>query len=73
MDAIDEREHTLTKALNGSQWRLVFYRLSGMRVGKRVFVDRDVVLMGACKRMPRSIGSYERAVLTRCLVLLVPR
>ena len=52
LDAIDEREHTLTKALNGSQWRLVFYRLSGMRVGKRVFVDRDVVLMGACKRMP---------------------
>ena len=52
LDAIDEREHTLTKTLNGSQWRLVFYRLSGMRVGKRVFVDRDAVLMGACKRMP---------------------
>ena len=53
LDAIiTERDHTLTKALNGSQWRVVIYRLSGMRVGKRVFVDRDVVVIGACKRMP---------------------
>ena len=52
LDASSAFEHTLTKALNGSQWRVVFYRLSGMRVGKRVFVDRDAVLMGACKRMP---------------------
>lgn len=52
LDGIAEREHTLTKALNGSQLRLVLYRLCGMRVGKRVFVDRDVVLMGALKCMP---------------------
>ena len=45
-------EHNFSKALNGSQWRVVIYRLSGMRVGKRVFVDRDVVLMGARERMP---------------------
>jgi len=45
--SIADREHTLTKALHGSQWRVVIHRLSGMRVGKRVFVDRDVVLMGA--------------------------
>ena len=38
--------------LNGSQWRVVIYRLSGVRAGKRVFLDRDVVLMGARKRMP---------------------
>ena len=47
-------ELTLSKALAGSQWRMVIYRLSGMRVGKRVFVDRDVMLMGARKHiMPR--------------------
>ena len=45
-------EHNFSKALNGSQWRVVIYRLSGMHVGKRVFVDRDVKLMGARERMP---------------------
>ena len=48
---IDVREHTLSKALQGSQWRMIFYRLFGVRVGKRVFVDRDVVLAGALKCM----------------------
>ena len=47
-------ELTLSKALAGSQWRMVLYRLSGVRVGKRVFVDRDVELMGALKRTLRS-------------------
>ena len=47
-------ELTLSKALAGSQWRMVLYRLAGVRVGKRVFVDRDVELMGALKRMLRS-------------------
>ena len=67
---------TLSKALTGSQWQVVLYRLSGLRVGKRVFVDRDVVIMGARKRMPRSISSvrmHERAaVLTRYPALLCP-
>ena len=44
-------ELTLSKALAGSQWRIVLYRLSGMRVVKRVFVDRDVMLMGVRKPM----------------------
>ena len=48
---INAFEWTLSKALAGSQWRMVLYRFSGMRVGKRVFVDRDVELMGALKRM----------------------
>ena len=48
---INAYELTLSKALAGSQWRMVLCRLSGMRVGKRVFVDRDVELMGALKRM----------------------
>ena len=47
MDVIAAREHTLSKALNGSQWRVVLFRLFGMRVGKRVFVDRDAILIGA--------------------------
>ena len=51
LDAIADREHTLSKALQGSQWRMIFYRLFGMRVGKRVFVDRNVVLTGALKCM----------------------
>ena len=52
LDGIATSEHTLTKALQGSQWRVVLHRLAGMRAGKRVFVDRDVILMGARKRMP---------------------
>ena len=48
---INAYELTLSKALAGSQWRMVLCRFSGMRVGKRVFVDRDVELMGALKRM----------------------
>ena len=52
--SITEREHTLIKALHGSQWRVVIHRLSGMRVGTRVFVDRDVVLTGA--RMHACLG-----------------
>ena len=40
-------DETLSKALSGSRWQLVIYRFYGMRVGKRVFVDRDVLLMGA--------------------------
>ena len=47
LDGISEYQLTMSKALNGSQWRVVLYRLSGMRVGKRVFADRDVVFMGA--------------------------
>jgi len=47
LDNIFGGEHTLTKGLHGSQWRVVFYRLSGMCVGKRVFVDRDVWFQGA--------------------------
>ena len=47
LNAICERDFTLSRALNGSQWRVILYRLAGMRVGKRVFVDRDVVFMGA--------------------------
>ena len=43
---------TLSKALTGSQWQVVFYYLSGMRVGRRVFVDRNVVLMGARSACP---------------------
>ena len=40
-------DETLSKALSGSRWQLILYRFYGMRVGKRVFVDRDVCLMGA--------------------------
>ena len=44
---IVDSEFTMSKALNGSQLRVVLYRLFGMRVGKHVFLDRDVVIMGA--------------------------
>ena len=48
---INAYELTLSKAPACSQWRMVLCRFSGIRVGKRVFVDRDVELMGALKRM----------------------
>ena len=44
---IGDADFTLSTALNGSQWRVILYRLSGMRAGKQVFLDRDVVIMGA--------------------------
>merc|ERR1711935_227339 len=61
-------ELTWGKALAGSQWRIVLYRLSGMRVGKRVFVDRDVMLMdedivlledGACVGAGAHLAAHE--------------
>ena len=69
---------SLSKALTGSQCQLVLYSLSGMRVGRRVFVDRDTVLMGECKRVPRPtdarMSPHERAaVLSTCLALLCVR
>lgn len=54
LSGIMDSDLTLTKALHGSQWRVLLHRLSGLRVGKRVFVDRDVVLTGARQRMPQS-------------------
>ena len=63
---INAFEWTLSKALAGSQWRMVLYRFSGMRVGKRVFVDRDVELTGArsypCARVATLLPS-SRALL----------
>ena len=47
LGAVREGENTWGKTLNGSQWRVVLYRFFGMRVGKRVFLDRDVATMGA--------------------------
>ena len=47
LGGVREGEHTLGKALDGSQWRVVLYRFFGMRVGKRVFLDRNVATMGA--------------------------
>ena len=43
---IGDADFTLSKALNGSQWRVILYRLLGMRAGKQVFLDKDVVIMG---------------------------
>ena len=47
LGGVREGEHTLGRALDGSQWRVVLYRFFGMRVGKRVFLDRNVATMGA--------------------------
>ena len=47
LKSIGDAEFTLSKALNGSQLRVILYRLFGMRAGKQVFMDRDVVIMGA--------------------------
>ena len=66
---------TLSKALNGSQWQLVFCYLYGMRVGRRVFVDRNVVLMGARSACPsQRIHPLVAALPSSCaLSLALPR
>ena len=43
---IGDADFTLSIALNGSQCRVILYRLLGMRAGKHVFLDKDVVIMG---------------------------
>ena len=71
---ISKYESTLSKALHGSQWRLLILRLSGMRVGRRVFVDRDVVIMGARQRIPQSMHPLVAALpCSRALSLALPR
>ena len=59
---------TLSKALTGSQWQVVFYYLSGMRVGRRVFVDRNVVLMGArsASHAPANASACSRIAKQLC-------
>ena len=52
---------TLSKALHGSQWQLVIYGFSGMHVGKRVFVDRDAVIMGAFRHMLQFRCAHTRS------------
>jgi hypothetical protein len=67
LKSIGDADFTLSAALNGSKWRVILYRLFGMRAGKQVFMDRDVVIMGA--RAPiHNVPAQQVAALPNSLV-----
>jgi len=67
LKSIGDADFTLSAALNGSKWRVILYRLFGMRAGKQVFMDRDVVIMGA--RAPtHNVPAQQIAALPNSLV-----